>query len=109
MQAGCIPIMYNVRSGVRELVTHGKSGFLVPKGGVDDVVDYVRQLHKNAAVRKRMGKQAMKAVRELNLTDVSMGAHCRRNRMRVAAAHISGALAGCQMAHRSAPHPRGHL
>jgi poly(glycerol-phosphate) alpha-glucosyltransferase len=42
MAAGCVPISYDIRYGPEELIVHGETGFLVPAGDLEALVETIR-------------------------------------------------------------------
>src|SRR5699024_198065 len=41
MGAGCIPIVYDITYGPRDLIEHGKNGYITPRGDIDDLADQI--------------------------------------------------------------------
>jgi glycosyltransferase involved in cell wall biosynthesis len=62
MAHGCIPIVTDIRSGVKELVHHGESGFRAPVGDISAFADYLAALHQDPAGRATMAARAREAV-----------------------------------------------
>ena len=54
MAAG-LPILGSNVRGIRELVDHGKGGFLYPSNNQDAFLDFLRQMSSNPSLRKQMG------------------------------------------------------
>ena len=50
--------------GSNEVVEHNKTGFLFPKGDVNSLTDYLAELLRDKDLRKYMGDNALKAVKE---------------------------------------------
>ena len=42
MAAGCVPISYDIRYGPEELIVDGETGFLVPAGDLDALIETIR-------------------------------------------------------------------
>jgi glycosyltransferase involved in cell wall biosynthesis len=62
MAAGCVPIVTDIRSGVRELVRDGETGYVVGVGDIDAFAGRLRRLHADPALRARMAEAARQAV-----------------------------------------------
>jgi len=62
MARGCVPIVTDIRSGVRELVRDGETGFVVPIGGVEAFADRLSALQSDPELRSRLSAQARQAV-----------------------------------------------
>ncbi len=62
MAAG-VPVVTTRIAGVPELVEHGQSGWLVPPGDVDALVDGLAQLIENPTLRNRYGQAGHAKVR----------------------------------------------
>lgn len=62
MSHGCIPIVYNTRSGLATLVRDGKNGFLVPIGNVNMVANIVNKLHGNRKAVNKLKQSAISTV-----------------------------------------------
>ena len=50
-----LPIVASDVGGVHEAVIDGETGFLIPRGNVDCLVEALQELHNNAELRNRMG------------------------------------------------------
>lgn len=59
MRAG-LPVIASEVGGVREAIVEGKTGFLVPRGGVELLAQRLRLLLTNPELRIRMGQEARK-------------------------------------------------
>jgi glycosyltransferase involved in cell wall biosynthesis len=62
MASGCVPIVTDIRSGVRELVRDGESGFVVPVGDISAFARRLSQLHHQPELRSAMSTKAREAV-----------------------------------------------
>jgi glycosyltransferase involved in cell wall biosynthesis len=62
MASGCIPIVTDIRSGVRELVRDGESGFVVPVGDIAAFAHRLSLLHRHPELRSAMSANAREAV-----------------------------------------------
>lgn len=64
MANGCTPIVSDIRSGNKQLVTDGVSGFVVPVGDVDGFVDRIRVLAGDRGRLREMRIEAWRTGRE---------------------------------------------
>jgi glycosyltransferase involved in cell wall biosynthesis len=64
MANGCTPIVSDIRSGNKQLVTDGVSGFVVPVGDVDGFVDRIRVLAGDRGRLREMRVAAWRTGRE---------------------------------------------
>ena len=62
MARGCIPIVTDIRSGVRELVRNGVNGFIVSVGDIPAFVDRLSILYRDPQLRLTMSAKAREAV-----------------------------------------------
>jgi glycosyltransferase involved in cell wall biosynthesis len=62
MARGCVPIATDIRSGVRELVRDGESGFVVPVGDITAFGRRLSLLHSQPELRSAMSAKAREAV-----------------------------------------------
>ncbi len=62
MQAECVPVVSDVRSGVPELVREGLTGFRVPIGDVESFADRLEALWTDPACRVALGRAAREAL-----------------------------------------------
>jgi L-malate glycosyltransferase len=60
---GC-PIVATRSGGPAEIIDHGDTGFLVPKGDVDAMVQHMAALMKDSELRLRMSEAGQRVVRE---------------------------------------------
>jgi glycosyltransferase involved in cell wall biosynthesis len=58
------PVVASATGGLPELVEHGRTGFLVPVGAVDGLVDPLGRLLADAGLRARMGDAGWRRVRD---------------------------------------------
>ncbi len=58
MAAGCLPIVTHVASGIPEVITHGKDGFIHPIGDTEAMVNQLAHLTKNRQQVISTGKSA---------------------------------------------------
>jgi glycosyltransferase involved in cell wall biosynthesis len=62
MARGCIPIVTDIRSGIRDLVRDGESGFVVPVGDVAAFADRLSILYRDPELRCTMAAKVREAV-----------------------------------------------
>lgn len=62
MANGCVPVVTDIRSGIRELIKDGENGFVVPVGDVNCFVAALSSLARDEQMRVRMGAAAHKTV-----------------------------------------------
>ena len=43
MGAGCVPIVYDITYGPRDLIQQGVNGFITPRGDVDGLADQIEE------------------------------------------------------------------
>ena len=66
-----LPIVGVRKLAIPELVTHGKNGFVAKPGNVKELAKYLRILIKNKDLRKKMGNESYKKVKNYDLKQVS--------------------------------------
>src|SRR5699024_10203820 len=70
MGAGCIPIVYDITYGPRDLIEQGKNGYITPRGDIDALADQIEGfLSLNSETVEAMRRSALKTV-EPYLPDV---------------------------------------
>lgn len=57
MERGCIPVAYDIKSGIPMAVKHGKNGFIVSHGRIDKVADAIENLVGNPELVARMSAE----------------------------------------------------
>ena len=62
MACGCVPVVCDMKSGVNEVVEHGKNGFVVHDRNWDELVQYLVQLHQNRDLRDRLAEEGQRTV-----------------------------------------------
>jgi glycosyltransferase involved in cell wall biosynthesis len=72
MEAGCVPIVYDMKSGIPEVVRSGENGLIVPNGDIAAVVDAVAGLRADRKAWCRMAGAARQTIRDLKLTQDDM-------------------------------------
>jgi glycosyltransferase involved in cell wall biosynthesis len=65
MRMGCVPICSNISDGFPEVVTNGKTGYLLDVKNIDSFVSTIKELYHNRDVLNRMSEQAMIKINEL--------------------------------------------
>lgn len=65
-----LPIVATNTRGPRELVKDGVNGFLIPVGDVDETVEALRILIDDRELRKKMGDESYKIVKDFSLEKV---------------------------------------
>jgi glycosyltransferase involved in cell wall biosynthesis len=63
MGSGCIPVVTDIRSGVREAIQDGSNGFLVARGDIAGFAKRLADLYDDAGMRRRMAEAAYHTVR----------------------------------------------
>lgn len=66
LEAGAagIPVISTRHEGIKDVVIHGETGFLVEERDIDGMADYIIKLIKEPEVAEIMGKKAQKHIRE---------------------------------------------
>jgi len=59
MAMGCVPLAYDIASGSREIIEHGKSGLLLPLGDFNAWADCIRSLHEDRRRLLELSQAAM--------------------------------------------------
>jgi glycosyltransferase involved in cell wall biosynthesis len=72
MDAGCVPIVYDMESGIPDVVRSGDNGLMVPHGDIAAVVDAVATLRADRKAWCRMAGAARRTIRDLKLTKDDM-------------------------------------
>jgi len=68
------PTIASNSPGLRESVRDGETGFLVPHGDIAAMADKFRLLFRDAALRQRLGKQALEWARKFSWDSTARGA-----------------------------------
>jgi len=60
LEAGAagLPVVATTHAGIRDVVVHGETGFLVPEGAVDRMAHFMTVLANDAALADRLGQRA---------------------------------------------------
>src|SRR5262249_31285225 len=64
MGQGCVPVVSDVRSGVREVVNEGGNGFRVATGDIAGFARRLAELHADAPMRRRMAEAAWRTIQD---------------------------------------------
>ena len=64
MSMGCVPLAYDIPSGSREIIEHGKNGLLLPLSRFHVWADSIRNLHENRQNWWKLSQAAMDRARE---------------------------------------------
>ena len=62
MEAGCVPVVTDLPSGIPELVEHGVSGFRVPVGDLDAFAAHLALLAGDPGRRDELGRRARETI-----------------------------------------------
>jgi glycosyltransferase involved in cell wall biosynthesis len=73
MQRGCVPIVYDIKSGIPEVVTDGNNGFIVRKSAWDQITDRIKRLQNDPLLWARMSAASTATVDRMGLTQDAMG------------------------------------
>ena len=65
---GCVPIVYEMNSGIPEVIDHDLNGFIVPRGDIKKVADHIERLQRDDKLRARMMKASLDMPQEKELT-----------------------------------------
>jgi glycosyltransferase involved in cell wall biosynthesis len=72
MEAGCVPIVYEMDSGIPEVVRSGENGLIVAHGDLAAVVEAVAGLQADRRAWSRMAAAARQTIADLKLTEDDM-------------------------------------
>ena len=72
MEAGCVPIVYDMESGIPEVVRSRENGLIVPHGDIAGVVEAVARLRADRQAWSGMAAAARQTIRDLKLTEDDM-------------------------------------
>lgn len=56
MKHGVVPIVFDIPSGVPDIIDSGKDGFIVPQGGISDAADITKTLFEDRALLQAIGQ-----------------------------------------------------
>jgi glycosyltransferase involved in cell wall biosynthesis len=68
MAAGCVPVVTDLRSGVREVVRDGENGYTIGVGDIDGFADRLALLQRDAELCSRLSNGARKSLVESGYT-----------------------------------------
>ena len=71
--ASGIPVVAFAVDGLKEIVVHGETGFLVPSGDVDALAEALRRLIEDPVLRREMGSRGRERARNLFGIDAHVG------------------------------------
>jgi glycosyltransferase involved in cell wall biosynthesis len=63
MGQGCIPVVSDLRSGIRELIVDGLNGFRLARGDTRGFAKRLGELHDNPGMRRQMAEAAYSTIR----------------------------------------------
>ncbi|WP_135303783.1 glycosyltransferase family 4 protein [Haloarcula amylovorans] len=63
MAAG-LPVISTERTGMPDIMSDGREGFIVPAGDATALADRLKELREQSAVRRKMGKRALETARK---------------------------------------------
>ncbi len=72
MDAGCVPIVYEMQSGIPEVLRSSYNGLIVPQGDVGAVVEAIAGLRADRQAWSSMAIAARQSIRDLRLTQDDM-------------------------------------
>lgn len=59
-QMACVPLAFNTFGSVNTIIKNGDTGFIIPKGDIDDYFSHIKQLIENPELRRNMASKAVK-------------------------------------------------
>ena len=62
--AAYLPIIATNVGGNKEVVSHGKNGFLFPVGNLPKMIHYLENLSTNKVLRRKMGEKSRELIEE---------------------------------------------
>lgn len=69
MQNGCIPIVFNIASGIPDIIQNEVDGFIVEQGNVDEVVSIIKRLYIDRELMRKIAlRAALKVAEQFNPT-----------------------------------------
>lgn len=68
MSCGCIPLVYNIRSGISDVIEDGVNGLIVPRGDVRNAAYRLIELAKDTELRSRLSSAARETIIHRGLT-----------------------------------------
>ena len=70
-QHGCVPIAYDSYASVRDIITHGENGLLVPPFRERVYAKFLSRLMSDYKDRERMGKNGEQSVRKFHTEKIA--------------------------------------
>jgi glycosyltransferase involved in cell wall biosynthesis len=64
MSVGCVPVVYQIDSGINDAISHGETGFVVPHGDTGAFAAALARLQRDPATAARVSNAAVARVRE---------------------------------------------
>lgn len=65
MKAGVVPIVFDIPSGINDIIEHNKNGIIVPQGDIEGVVNAIKKLSQNRNLLKEMALTAQRTSSEM--------------------------------------------
>ena len=62
MERGCVPIVYEMDSGIPELIKNKDNGFIIPHNDINAVVSLINELSGNKELLREMGMKARDSI-----------------------------------------------
>ena len=62
MSQGCAPMSFEIHGNIREIITDGEDGLIVPDGDLDTFAEKLNELMNNEEFRNSIGEKAMKSM-----------------------------------------------
>lgn len=59
-QCGCVPVVFDTFASLKDVVTDGRNGFIVPEGNIEEYVARLTQLMNDESLCKEMAENAIK-------------------------------------------------
>lgn len=73
LQNGCVPVTYDLKSGISEIIHDRENGLILPRGDLSAVVAGVRAFVADPALRDRLVRGALATPQRYGLTRSAMG------------------------------------
>ena len=64
MNAGCVPVVTDIPSGVPDVITHEENGLLAPVGGIDRFARHIARLQAEPETLERLSEAAWRTIHE---------------------------------------------
>jgi glycosyltransferase involved in cell wall biosynthesis len=72
MAEGCVPVVTEIKSGISEILNHGRNGLLSPVGDVDAMVRNISSLHHDRELLQKLSEQAWATLEATRLSESQM-------------------------------------